>query len=475
MAPALVDACLRQPWHAKCLLGCLAAYLLAVALAIPLGGSASWFVIGALVCLVYLVQSRLLRSAPTQSSLAVFPTLLLFYWLLACTAAALSFFAVLAAGGFNSDDFLDFLGSVSVIAVSVAQVQWRSGEATESESEGKGKGGKSKGSWLWVVLQVFGGGFALFAISVIVLDAFGRLVSLLVHPPVSFVDTPLGLIHYYCQGVVRNNTVMIFEAGFMGPSSSLFFIQDGLFPYTRTCLYDRSGEGWSQPQADVGFIGEARNMRAVLDQEFRRAGVEVGSRNVVVGGHSRGFQSAARFKVDYNDTYKRVLVVELDGSVCNKNDPIGIVDVDFLRYGLTPFTSMFSGLVWIVWPFVKDLVLSNPLELGFGKPICKEFQVGDLTSEGEFLQRLLKPNIWRNSAERDIAWEEKPALTSAQCTDFVFNSPDFLEIRARDLLILAKDNVTQCEASHTSIVIRSDYAAIAVQRIVNFLDSRDLT
>ena len=460
-----------QPFHSKLLELSLAAFLLAVVITIPSQASASWFIIGAIVSIIFLVQSRRLSDGATTSPPSVFGTLLLFLWLLGSASVATSFFAVLVAAGFNRDEFTDLLGSLAVTTLTIVHMRWRSGLQVEPS-----KTPPPESSALSAALQCCGGGLALFAGVVMVLDGFGRITSLLVHPPVSFVNTPLGAIHYYCEGTVTNNTVMIFEAGFMGPSSSLFFIQEGLKHYTRTCLYDRSGEGYSQAQEDVGFIGEARNMKAVLDEEFTKAGVAVGSRNVVVGGHSRGFQSAARFKVDYNDTYKRVLGVEMDGSACTKNDPIGLIDPDLLRYFLTPIVTMFTGMSWILWPFVKVFILSNPLELGFGKPNCpSELQVGDLKSEGEFFQRLIKPNIWRNSAERDIAWEEKPALNSTQCLDYVFNSPDFLRLRAVDVFVLAPDNVTKCEASHTSIIIRSDYAAIVVERILAFLDVRELT
>ena len=472
MAARLKESFFEQPWHLRLLELTLGGFLLCVAVAIPSQASASWFLIGAITSIIYLIQARRLNDAATTSPPSVFATMLLFLWLLACATATTSFFAVLVAAGFNRDEFTDLLGSLAVTILTIVHMRWRSEREVEPS-----KTPPPESSSLSAVSQCCCGGLALFGIVVILLDGFGRITSLLVHPPVSFVNTPLGAIHYYCEGTVTNNTVMIFEAGFMAPSSTLFFVQEGLKHYTRTCLYDRSGEGFSQAQEDVGFIGEARNMKAVLDEEFNKAGVATGDRNVVVGGHSRGFQSAARFKVDYDASYNRVVVVELDGATCSRDFPADYIPADVLIYLLPSFTSMVSGLGWVLWPFIKEYALTDPFSLGGSTDAnCPaELQVGDLKNEGEYLQRLVKPNLWRNTGHRDNAWRDRPALTSTQCSNLVFSSPDYIGILRGDVSVVGLDNLTLCTSSHTAIVMRSDYASIVTQRITDFLDTRALT
>ena len=469
MAACSYEAFSDQPFRLKLLAGCFALYLLGTVLAIVLKGSASWFLIGLVVTSCFLVQTRVLSKKDSHARVSVLHTAMLCFWLITCCLVTFSFFLVLVLAGFNGDDFCDLLGSTSVTFLTATQIFYR---ARVDNAPAKTQ---QEATYVLVCLQVFGAVVGFFFMSIFLVDGFGRVISLAVYPPVDFVETPFGLVHYWCEGTVQNNTIMIFEAGFMAPGASLYWIQTGLAPYTRTCLYDRSGEGFSQVQEDVGFIAEARNMKAVVDQEFTRAGVPVGSRNVVVGGHSRGFQSAARFRVDYNASYNRVLVVGIDGSTCDRAAAADIVPAELLTYALSPFVSAASGVAWIFWPVIQGPALSFPVTSAVVFENCPlELQLGDIKNEGEFLQKLLRANIWRNSAERDYAWITRPALTAAQCQDFIFNSPEFLAVGASTVQVLGSDGITLCAAGHTAIVHRSDFAEIVTTRIKLFLDSRDL-
>ena len=140
------------------------------------------------------------------------------------------------------------------------------------------------------------------------------------------IQTSRGAIAYWCEGEPRHGAIAVLLGGFMASDQSMAWVQQELAAsVTRTCVLYRSGTGWSQRQPSVGFGEDAADVKAVLDAEFdrrdrgeaasggvARGGAEV-PRIAIVGGHSRGFISAASFKRSHAHAYERVLLVSLDG------------------------------------------------------------------------------------------------------------------------------------------------------------------
>ena len=197
----------------------------------------------------------------------------------------------------------------------------------------------------------------LLAVGVVYGDV-GEIQFVVSQPPPLIVWTSRGAVGYWCAGDVRNGSLAVLLAGFFAPEEQLAYIGNALAGYTRTCLFYRSGTGWSETQRTVGFeVGNPRSQRctpgctcshaaalscehapaamrslallplcqpqadaddmhAILTAEMDAAAVPTAARVAIVGGHSRGHISALTLKLRHAAAYARVLVLSLDGSYC---------------------------------------------------------------------------------------------------------------------------------------------------------------
>ena len=156
-------------------------------------------------------------------------------------------------------------------------------------------------------------------------------------------------------------------------------------------------------------------MRAILDREFSRFGrrdAPAGSqppRRVIVGGHSRGFLSAATFHARHADAFDKVLVVSLDGSWCERTteDVMAYyaVSAPIATRVLAPVISLLAGFLRAAWPIMQDVTLTGG-EFDHEPP--SEIQLPPPTlphgAEAGFRARFLRANYWRRAAFSSLSW-----------------------------------------------------------------------
>eukprot|EP00931_Biecheleriopsis_adriatica_P094500 TRINITY_DN68142_c0_g1_i1.p1 TRINITY_DN68142_c0_g1~~TRINITY_DN68142_c0_g1_i1.p1 ORF type:complete len:547 (+),score=101.27 TRINITY_DN68142_c0_g1_i1:153-1793(+) len=306
----------------------------------------------------------------------------------------------------------------------------------------------------------------VFFIIFTILDAVWSFYMLLEFGPDSFAYTDEGVrLNYWCSGSVTGGAIVLIEAGYMQPAPALDFYVQGFAATTRTCAYDVAGSGWSSEQSRYGFRDDARNMKAVLDAEFEKAGLEAPSSNkiAVVAGHSRGFLSASTFKMLYNDSYSRVLVLGLDGSSCNAYTFEGSLGAGRIVASLAFSLPILTGLmrtVLLLSPSLRTMALSA------GEDQVDEIHASDVEVEWEFFERMLGlPGYghWRSMGARAVAWVDNYDGPD----DYTCGSQrsDTLHIYAGDLCVQGK-----C-ALHTSSVMSSKFADIVVTRVSSWLVS----
>ena len=100
-----------------------------------------------------------------------------------------------------------------------------------------------------MILLVLGGVVALVLVSGAAYQALAARADRRLCPPMGqLVDIGDGRrLHAYCSG--SGWPAVIFEAGMAASSLSWSLVQPRVDTVTRTCSYDRSGLGWSEPGA----------------------------------------------------------------------------------------------------------------------------------------------------------------------------------------------------------------------------------
>lgn len=66
-------------------------------------------------------------------------------------------------------------------------------------------------------------------------------------------------------------------------------------------------------ETEFGFTADASDVLAILDYEFAQRGVAPSERVAVLPAHSRGQLVAIKFKATYQQHFKKVVVIGLDG------------------------------------------------------------------------------------------------------------------------------------------------------------------
>ena len=306
----------------------------------------------------------------------------------------------------------------------------------------------------------------------------------------AYVSSPSrAAVHYWCQGVVRNDTIAIFEGGYMLPDPGLDWVQRDLSArYTRVCLFDRPGTGYSQRQTHVGFVADADAMRGILDREFSRFGrrdAPAGSRpprRVIVGGHSRGFLSAATFHARHANAFDKVLVVSLDGSWCERTteDVMAYyaVSAPIATRVLAPVISLLAGFLRAAWPIMQDVTLTGG-EFDHEPP--SEIQLPPPTlphgAEAGFRARFLRANYWRRAAFSSLSWWHHYDGPNHTACGTLQASGELLEVHAaatcvgRDLQRVhapCASSVCRC-AGHVELVTNDVFAKLAAEDIERFV------
>jgi pimeloyl-ACP methyl ester carboxylesterase len=121
--------------------------------------------------------------------------------------------------------------------------------------------------------------------------------------PGRLVDVGGYALHISCSG--SGAPTVILEAGLGQPAAEIAgWIQPGVAPTTRVCVYDRAGMGWSDP-ADTPRDGVA--IAADLHTLLQRAGIEG---PYVLAGHSSGGVYAQVFAARYPDEVAGLVLLD---------------------------------------------------------------------------------------------------------------------------------------------------------------------
>lgn len=313
---------------------------------------------------------------------------------------------------------------------------------------------------------------AMLALSAIIVcvDAVWGMWGLVAYGPQSVVRVIGGpRINYWCEGSVQGNAIILLEPGYMGPAPMMYWFLQGLAPITRTCLYDQAGVGWSSEQSTYSFRDDARNMKAVIDAEFEIAAVPAEQRIAVVGGHSRGFVSASTFKQVYDDLYRRVLVIGLDGARCESHD--GSI-----------FSSFIPGPEWI-WQYVA--IFTGPLRGGGRLALLLFPDLRHRGVDGDFAGFRSEDAVYLPPVREQWAFCERMlGLTNGGWFRSAigrghgwvggsYDGPDGCPRSGNVTYVVAGETCVgsppSC-ASHTSLVAQSRFAEPAIASITAFLD-----
>ncbi|MBV9597617.1 MAG: alpha/beta fold hydrolase [Chloroflexi bacterium] len=113
-----------------------------------------------------------------------------------------------------------------------------------------------------------------------------------------------------CTGTAKKAApTVVLLAGLTEPLTTFTFIQDRLSAVTRVCSYDRPGEGSSpQPKAEQTLTDSARLLHDLLPA------LHLGSRGIVLVGHSLGGTIAAEYASQYRRTHQVKALVLLDAT-----------------------------------------------------------------------------------------------------------------------------------------------------------------
>jgi len=305
----------------------------------------------------------------------------------------------------------------------------------------------------WVGFFCFGGPSAVVA----VLSCFhscSTLALLGTSPPTATACHPDGrlCLSYQCEGEVRNGAIAIVVNGFAATSDAYFFIGSGLRGFTRTCTYDPRGIGWSQnPRRhflgqvpDFGFEQDASDLRVVLEREFTIAGVAPSARVAVLAGHSRGRLVAIKFRAEYREQYRQVVVIGLDGvQTCGPITTSVEDDLRQLTYGVTLPEGFVRYVAAPLMPFAAGFV---DLAMGWapddsrkaffaGQPIGHlPYEIVTLLprKQQQALQsQLTMERFWLTNAVVRGQWETRyDGPTPVQCLNATSAEGAYLSIRA---------------------------------------------
>ena len=316
-----------------------------------------------------------------------------------------------------------------------------------------------------VRVVLFGAAFIFGVLSLY--DSWAAIVNLSNTPPSStFAAGPQNnSVHYWCEGTLKNSSIIIAEPGYMLPSHALYWIQTYLSNTTRTCVVEVSGMGQSQSQKDVGFASDAANMKAVLDAEFAMQKVPVQDRVAITAGHSRGHLSAATLCQNDGEHFKKCIVISLDGSRCSQGPQVDVMSrhfasTDVTRYAFVPFIRLFTGGMRLVWPLYRQFALTGGDYTASSSTVHKSDLPRDVARR--FREVLLTSNYWIAAAGRSEAWA--PGKYSGPTTTFCS------QLRASDRHIIVDassicTNTSIC-ARHTSLLTSSQFAEIAVRSVI---------
>ena len=309
-------------------------------------------------------------------------------------------------------------------------------------------------------------------------------------------------LHYWCKGEFDGVSLALIEPGFMLPSYGLYWIQKYLSNYTRTCVYEVSGTGFSSYERNPNFANDAANMESVFDAEFEKLGVDKRRMIAIAVGHGRGHISAMRLHVNqhsrmyrvFNGTsvakspYGATVVISIDGVPCKQGPQEQVIKERFAsniitRFLFAPFLGMYSGGMRIFWNGYKDRVLS-----GFDYDLGEAHQSDlPLQSQIEFRETLLKSNFWKSGAERSRNWGAGyyTGPTLAQCEVYLNDNHNDTNLTAKVAPLFNRtfnhikvpankvclQEETVC-AGHTSLATTSTFAKIAVEDfIAPYLDA----
>ena len=209
-------------------------------------------------------------------------------------------------------------------------------------------------------------------------------------------------------------------------------------------------------------------MKAVLDAEFAAFestnALSSDGRVAIVGGHSRGFLSAATFKLEYPSAYARVLVVGFDGAVC-------MPYTDLISQGATTFVLAPSlglaggGILRSIWGAARENVLTG----GYGEsPFGVD--LGEVETS-TYLSCITQSGHWRRAATMAGMWSEAsydgPSFT--QCGGLIIGR-EYFSVRPRDICT-THNGVYAC-AGHMTLVTVLPFARVASRRVRCFLQAK---
>lgn len=237
---------------------------------------------------------------------------------------------------------------------------------------------------------------------------------------------------------------------------------------------------------DFGFRADASDVKRILDIEFEKANVPMGSRKVALAGHSRGWIVSASFKTTYGSEYERVVVASYDGRICDglpipssyEDDlkkTVGFtVPEGTIRYGLAPFMPFIGGIMDMALVlFSGNSFFSGQLESGL-YPIPVEPGIIPSGQQKALVNRYTQSRYWERSAYTRVKWENDyvgDGPTLDECIAAKSTLGDHLWLPAFSICADMSYATLQKRALHVSLVQFGPFALTATKKFKCFLNS----
>jgi pimeloyl-ACP methyl ester carboxylesterase len=270
--------------------------------------------------------------------------------------------------------------------------------------------------------------------------------------PGQLVDVGGHKLHISCTG--SGSPTVVLEAGLGEPAAMMSgWIQPGVAPTTKVCVYDRAGKGWSEPpeepQDGVAIATDLHTLlnRAQIDGPY------------VLAGHSSGGVYVQVFAARYPDQVAGVVLLDSQPPDVFANLPGYASVYNFLRRA----TALFPSVARLG---VMRLVYSSA--------------VAGLPPRARGEERAFWSTASHNRSLRDEVVGLKAAITQAQALESLGDKPLIVVTAAKDaevgwlplqekLARLSTNSVQRVmqDATHASLTEDKAGAAISIQAILD--------
>ena len=163
-------------------------------------------------------------------------------------------------------------------------------------------GGKRVSIWIWLLL-----GVALVLVAGFIYEQIGAARAAIRYPaPGRLIDIGGRRLHLLCKGEDHGKAgpTVVLETGAITPGLMWARVQDAVAGFSRVCLYDRAGYGWSDPAS-----GERSVEQRVQELHTLLHKADVPQPYVLVG-HSYGGIMARIYARNYRDEVAGMVLVD---------------------------------------------------------------------------------------------------------------------------------------------------------------------